>query len=255
MIIKKIIDYKDWKFNFDWIEITPYQQTQFIIWAKKHYKAWAEKQYKIWVEKHYNLLIKKNHYDFTNTQYNKVKTICSLLEDVNTVYDIGGNIGMYSTFFKHFLPNAQIYGFEPLPNTFKLAKENTKNTNINWFNLGLWDKEGDVTLNVPKGKNQSTNYGAFWDDIEPNVSQTVNMTTLDKIIDQLGVIPDFIKIDVEGGEYKVLTGGLNNIEKIKYIMVEWRVNPEPVNKLLIEKGFIKLKTIDKFDIIYINTNI
>ena len=229
MIIKKTINYspqesinKSWILHFDWIE--------------------------------------SDHLDFTNLQYTKVKKISALLENVNTIFDVGGNIGMYATFFRHFFPDAKIYGFEPLSNTYLIARENTKDDNVVWFNYGLWNEEATVTLNVPAGANQSTNYGAHWVNIEPGQSQDVRMNTLSNAIKEIGITPDFLKIDAEGGEYNILTGGAEYLKDIKYIMVEWRwsrrelPNPKNVHNLLSANGFKLLETIDKFDKVYINTN-
>jgi FkbM family methyltransferase len=54
-----------------------------------------------------------------------------------------------------------------------------------------------------------------------NVRQLVDMRRLDSLIPSLGIGEiDFLKIDVEGAEFKVLHGGVETLEKTKRIIVE-----------------------------------
>jgi FkbM family methyltransferase len=221
MNIKKTISYDQWEFNFDWIE--------------------------------------HDHYTFTSRQFDKVKFIASIIQNPKVIFDIGANIGMYSVFFRYFYPDSTIYSFEALKDTADICKLNTKNYNINVFDYGIWDSNTTLELGVPKGiPLQSTNYGFYWDFAEGH-NKKVEVKTLDSVISDLGVVPEFIKIDVEGGEINVINGCLENIKHVKYVMVEsvgsnGLPDPKNVHDLLCSLGFRLYHTIDHFDKIYINSS-
>jgi hypothetical protein len=52
-------------------------------------------------------------------------------------------------------------------------------------------------------------------------SEQVNVTTLDAWTDTNKTNPDFIKMDVEGHEYEVLSGGMKVLESVKVIQFEF----------------------------------
>ena len=57
--------------------------------------------------------------------------------------------------------------------------------------------------------------------IEFDYSEQVNVTTLDAWTDKNKMNPDFIKMDVEGHEYEVLSGGMKVLESVKVIQFEF----------------------------------
>jgi hypothetical protein len=66
-----------------------------------------------------------------------------LLQDGDTIFDIGANIGWYSCHMAKKLPKAKIYSFEPIPETFeKLNKNITINdiTNVVLNNIAFSSK-------------------------------------------------------------------------------------------------------------------
>jgi len=218
-IIKKTIDYKQWKFNFDWVE--------------------------------------QDHHLFVKNQESKINRISDIIQASDTIFDVGANIGIYSVFFKNINPNSKIYAFEALPDTATICKLNTEQYDINVFSYGIWDSNTTLKFGVPKERPlQSTNYGFYWDSNKSD-EITVNVKTLDDVCADLNAYPDFLKIDVEGGEINVLNGYSNNISKTKYIMVEYRRHStlpyfEPVHNFLIENNFEEVLELDAFDKIYKN---
>jgi FkbM family methyltransferase len=220
-MIKKSIVYKSWNIHFDWIE--------------------------------------QDHVEFTDRQYKKIEKITTIIKTPKVIYDVGSNIGMYSLFFRHFWPDAEIYSFEALKDTAEIAMKNLENSNVTVFNYGLWDSETEILLGVPKGFDiQSTNYGFYWNSIQ-DYDVKVDVKTLNSVISTFNRVPDFLKIDVEGAEINVLRGGSEYLKQIKYIMVEYNrpylelPAPETVHELLISEGFEVLSVLDSFDKIYINT--
>jgi len=119
---------------------------------------------------------------------NKKKRIC---------IDIGANIGNHSLFFSKFFK--KVFSFEAHPKVFRLLEINTeKSKNIKVFNLALSEKEGYLYFRDFKTQNMAghslKNKGEF----------KIKTKKLDNIIKDKRI--DFVKIDTEGHEYKVLVG-------------------------------------------------
>ena len=61
---------------------------------------------------------------------------------INTIIDIGANIGEFTLIFAELFPEAEIYAFEPLPDCYNQLKTKTKHIPIiSTFNIGLGSKK------------------------------------------------------------------------------------------------------------------
>lgn len=121
--------------------------------------------------------------------------------------DIGANIGNHSIYFsKKF---KLVIGFEPVPTTFKVLELNTnRNKNIKVLNFGLSNKAGSYVMEV-----NDINIGN--NKITKNQNSNNSIKSQFKTLDGISLPKDIglIKIDVEGHENEVLTGGENLIKK------------------------------------------
>lgn len=119
-------------------------------------------------------------------------------------YDVGANIGRVSEILsKNF---NEVFAFEPALESFEVLKKN-QNPKIHPFNIALSDKDGFIQLDarkehIAKGQLVDPEMKTFdWGvTIE---TRLVPAFTLDTIIQTLPH-PDFIKIDTEGYESKIL---------------------------------------------------
>jgi FkbM family methyltransferase len=119
------------------------------------------------------------------------------------ILDCGANIGMASLYFKWLYPKARLQSFEPDPATFQLLQKNIERNNLDVVahNCALWDDETEVDFFVdpgnPGGLLMSTDPGRWYR--EPI---RVPARKLSSFID--GAV-DFLKLDVEGAEHRVLS--------------------------------------------------
>jgi FkbM family methyltransferase len=128
-------------------------------------------------------------------------------------FDVGANIGNRVKIFLKL--NADVIAIEPQTECVGiLNKVFGKNQQLKIIQTALGDREGEAEIMIsdsstissmsPEWVNAVKNSGRFaefvWDQV-----QKVPLTTLDKLIGQYGT-PAFIKIDVEGFEYQVLSG-------------------------------------------------
>ena len=147
-----------------------------------------------------------------------------------TIFDVGANIGLFSLAYAIIYRNASIISFEPVPFIYEIAKKNFKKNdtifrNIKLENLGLSDKQESMKLSLPiktqhDRYQDNLNIGLFSIYGKGEENYNADFTTLDKYVMTNNISSlDFIKIDVEGHEYKVLQGGLLTIKKFKPIIM------------------------------------
>jgi FkbM family methyltransferase len=141
------------------------------------------------------------------------------------ILDVGSNDGTSIRMFRRYFPLVKIIAIDPIVTPrFKLK-------NVTLIKSALSEKEGSRTLVTPivNGK-QLTQYSSFYkkkmitqicsdmDLVETEVSTIVNEVNFNTI-DNLGIDPFFIKIDVEGAELEVLKGSLNVINKCNPVIL------------------------------------
>lgn len=126
-------------------------------------------------------------------------------------FDIGANLG---TKLNVILSRAKkVVAFEPHPEVYPVLKDACQHIpNVIVDNRALSDQIGEKVFSMGDHSQIST-FSSDWmtDSRFTKFNHTwyrkvaVNTTTLDSIIEEYG-IPNYVKIDVEGYEYEVLTG-------------------------------------------------
>lgn len=149
------------------------------------------------------------------------KMLFNLVKDGDIIFDIGANIGWYSTHLAKKLPNSIIYSFEPIPETYSALTKNIELNglkNIYLNNLALSSKIDKIKFYYSPFVNGASSM--------VNITENENMkevecftNTIDNFIFENKVTKiNFIKCDVEGGEFLVFKGGYDTIKKFKPII-------------------------------------
>jgi FkbM family methyltransferase len=184
------------------------------------------------------------------------------------IFDVGANVGWYSLMFST-LPNLKkISAFEALPQTYKLLTHNVnlnevKNIELN--NLAIYDSAREIELYWSETESGSTSIANIKEDYNAQ-KQRVNAITLDQYSERTGIWPDFIKIDIEGGELFALRGAGRILEEAKptifcELLRKWArkcgYDVNDILKLMAEKGYkcycAKDGRLDRIDRITENT--
>jgi len=141
--------------------------------------------------------------------------------DKDTIFfDIGANIGIY-TLYSAIVKENKVYSFEPHVASYKNLLDSinaNKVQSCHAYCVALSDKINLNTINVKnmhEGVAQNI-VGEKGDYYHGCVEFNLDFLIDRKIIPQ----PDFVKIDVDGFEDKVITGGLNTLKNCKSILVE-----------------------------------
>ncbi|MEZ5648894.1 MAG: FkbM family methyltransferase [Alphaproteobacteria bacterium] len=146
------------------------------------------------------------------------------------VYDVGAYKGSYACYLAASRPDLIIHGFEPNP---KVIEELTVNARgrfaIHSFALG--DQECEANLYDPDlqgGSEGASLIEAAVDAIYKNNGKRllpIHVKTLDKVSEGLGTkYIDYLKIDTEGYDYKVLRGGAKLIKEDRLGIIQFEFN-------------------------------
>jgi len=136
------------------------------------------------------------------------------------VLDGGANIGFHTVQFARLANKGKVYAFEPQNLIFNVLSTNILinglSNIVSQYKLGLSDDESTVTLTSMdnpgvKWSESCINWGGRGftegDGDEKATTTTIDSFNLDKL--------DFIKLDIQGFEYKALMGGIKTIKNNK----------------------------------------
>lgn len=118
------------------------------------------------------------------------------------IFDIGANLGLHSVFMSRL--GYQVDSFEPDPHHFELMTQNVKRNNcqnIRLHQAGVSDQSGQLEFVRVKGNTTASHIAGsrgFHGDVDRFQVKTVTFQ-------ELGELPDFMKIDVEGHEKNIIT--------------------------------------------------
>lgn len=195
---------------------------------------------KIWVDITESIgqsIIKKGIYD-ENAIYYIEKILKSMHDPI--CLDIGANIGNHALVMSKF--SKMVYCFEPQDEAIHLlnkTKEINQLHNLEIFPIALSDKNEELVFykNLDGHGGSST----FISHLKANKYATVNITCVigDDLLQKNNIHKiDFIKIDVEGFEPRVLKGMKQTILTSRpVIMMEW--NNESTKKQFAENNLFK----------------
>ena len=149
--------------------------------------------------------------------------------------DVGAHVGIWSQRLAKYYN--EVICFEPLPKHIECHEANTeKLTNVSLKNFALSNERGSTII-----KTMESNSGRS--SIDRNFSSRMNCEEIEintDLLDNLefGVI-DFIKIDVEGHELKMLEGAYNtiNLHKPDIFIEVWPENKDVMFKYFEDIGY------------------
>lgn len=143
------------------------------------------------------------------------------------ICDIGGHIGIFSTYCGKLWPEAKIYLYEPDSDNFEVVMENIKgNPNICGFNCAVVGDPDATSVNFIKCLDlpypENTGGGATAGVENSDATYKVDAVTISHCLDSFGHI-DLLKLDCEGAEDEILQYALDNdlLNNIGWIRGEW----------------------------------
>ena len=162
------------------------------------------------IETHFPQMLAKNISKGGPTEYQQPVRLRSLqhVKNKRTALDIGANVGLWSRdLVKYF---DQVIAFEPVAMFRECLEKNVTASNISVESVALGDSEGQVRMIITEGNTGHTN-------VDP---ASTNGDTRIIRLDSLNLQNvDYIKIDCEGFEYRVLQGAKETIQRCRPVVV------------------------------------
>lgn len=138
------------------------------------------------------------------------------------IFDLGANIGLSILYMKKLYPSARIVGFEPDPYIFGILKRNiisNKIKDVFLINKAAWISDGSVDF-----LSDGADGGRILEDSLRGKAIRVETADIKKYMMDEGV--DFLKVDIEGAEGKMVEHIKDIIRNIKYIFIEYHSRVE-----------------------------
>lgn len=144
------------------------------------------------------------------------------------VYDIGASEGDFALFLSKVKSVSTVYCFEPVSHVYEQLVRKTKNhPGIECFQIALGDVDGlgrmsvnDFSLSSSMLRMNPIHITEF--PFTKNArEEEVRVMTLKTAIQEFNLLPpDFIKMDVQGYEDRVILGGEDIVKKAAFCMIE-----------------------------------
>jgi FkbM family methyltransferase len=150
--------------------------------------------------------------------------ISMVLQDNWTIIDIGAGLGDFTAYAALRSPNGRVLAYEPFPESFALLQQNVALNNLRNVAAepcAIADKPGSLALNIGMGEavqHSTTQAGA--------TTIEVQAITLQQVFDEHGLDRcDFLKMDIEGGEYAILRSvAAELLKRVQRIALEYHDN-------------------------------
>jgi FkbM family methyltransferase len=143
-------------------------------------------------------------------EFDMRKKFEELIKEGDIVYDLGAMVGFYTLLAAELVKgDGRVYAFEPSPRNIYYLKKNVEINdymNVIIMEYAISDRNGDISFD--ESESLSTGH------IAKSGNLVVKAASLDSLCFKGKILqPDFIKMDIEGAEYKALIGAKNIIQQ------------------------------------------
>lgn len=168
---------------------------------------------------------------------------------VNTIIDVGANVGQFASAMRHSDYLGSILSFEPQESAFsqlQLASQDDKRWHV--FHHALGTHKQQLELNIA-GNSYSSSildmlpaHEAYAPESKYVSKETISVDSLDNIFENLVDVGDniFLKIDTQGYEKQVLEGAARSLHSILLIQLEMSLQPLYDNEPLFDEIYTYL---------------
>ena len=143
------------------------------------------------------------------------------------IVDCGANVGLSVVYFKRLLPEARIIAFEPDPDLFAALKRNVEAlalSRVELHNAAVWTTNGKIDF---------VREGGFSGRIPGSETRAGDTTPVDcrRLRDFLDQQVDFLKVDIEGAESKVIPDCADRLHNVARLFVEYHSESASAQRL------------------------
>lgn len=158
----------------------------------------------------YNEMFKEEVYKFDTSKPNPF------------IIDCGSNMGMSILYFKSNFPKSRIIGFEADPFIFSFLEKNVQSFQLNdvkLINKAVWDRSDETLSFMAEG-------GAGGRLQEKSGTHKFIDVKTTRLKDYITETVDFLKLDIEGAEGRVMIDCENELKLVKNLFIEYHSMPD-----------------------------
>lgn len=163
------------------------------------------------IESHFPKMLKKSVDKGGPAEYqHKVRDrSIQLCKHRRLALDVGANVGLWTrSLVTHF---AQVVAFEPVPMFHECLSKNVTASNLLLESIALGDSNTTARMNITEGNTGHTHIDPTSMGQGDTQVRTLDSRNYDNV--------DYIKLDCEGYEYRVLQGAVNTVKRCRPVIV------------------------------------
>ena len=144
------------------------------------------------------------------------------------ILDLGANIGTSVLWFKHNYPNSRIIAYEASKDIFEILSNNVNGIDVTLENKAIWISDELLSFHA-----DGADAGSLVDSNDSN--STVQGVRLKTILEDLTEPVEFLKMDIEGAETKVIEDCRSVLGKANNIFIEYhsfKNHPQSLGRIL-----------------------
>lgn len=154
-------------------------------------------------------------------------------EKIETVLDIGGNVGLFGIAARNAFPRATIHSYEPNRQLEPYLSVQAKVARFDYFMEAVGLKEDMISLDLNEDSVQTRS--------KQDGSGNIPQIAFAKAIERLGGMVDLLKMDCEGAEWEIFKDQdswkmINNLS-MEYHLFESEQTQQRVKETIISLGF------------------
>ena len=175
---------------------------------------------------------------------------CKYDKDDPLILDCGSNVGLAIYYYKHYYPKARIIGFEPWDVAYHCALRNIEYNNwddVVVYQMALDQEDGVAEFNF---MNENSLAGSLTNRMEEVANRKHWQTQKEKVSTGrlssfISEPVDFLKMDIEGVELRVLREAQKKLSLVNRMFVEYHYAPDlkensltEILNILEQEGFV-----------------
>jgi FkbM family methyltransferase len=158
-----------------------------------------------------------------------VKVLRAAVRPGDVVYDVGANIGFFSTLFSRWVGvDGRVFAVEPEPENLALLRQNLASNdcgNVTVCDCAVGAESGVALFSMDEATGATGHLGRTATAGEVAVGTgkirviETNVETIDRLVERQAAAPRVVKMDIEGGELDALEGASRTLSDHRPVIV------------------------------------
>jgi FkbM family methyltransferase len=159
----------------------------------------------------------------------------------DVVFDVGANVGGLTTVMSRMVGSRGIVcSFEASPRIIGICQKNivmSGCSNVQVYNVAVYSKSNETVPIYLGGHLNDSIYSSS----DETAAFNVDTLALDDFVDFTKLVPNLIKMDIEGAEFDAIVGMLNTISTARpHLLLETQPSDTRCLDLLRDKGYVAI---------------